>query len=159
MIFIVVGRPRHGKNTFAEHLSSVTGQKVGDCSNIIYDELAVKLDIPVEKLLQLPKEEIRPQLIDLGNKLIAKDPCYFGRKLINNGHHIICGVRRLCELSCIRKEHMHTCVIWVQNDNAPIVEDNTEITKEDSDIVIFNNGDLFDLQYKATVVGNLKKVL
>ena len=175
-VFFVVGPAGHGKTTARELLCEIThGLKGASCSDIIYHFLAVRRNVSVELLKQIPKEELRPALIAAGDYLtgqigtlqevaenteidsqIYRVPSILIRTLYLNGHNIIDGVRRRLELkdafSHLEWNGVRHLTIHVENPNGPKINDNAEDLKEFADECIWNDGTREELRGKLTAL-------
>lgn len=178
-VIIVIGPPHHGKTETRKILSELTFQKGESTSTIIYSFLAHRRQIPLAELQALPKESMRPDLIEAGDFLVgqidklyldAVDPKIDGavfripsalvRTLYMSGYNIIDGVRRKTELTDSIKHlewnGVRTLVVWVERPGAGAITDNTELTQSDANEIILNDGTLEDLREKLKAM--LEKV-
>jgi len=147
-MIIVVGRARSGKTSFSEMLSSILGLKTAGTSKIVYEVVAKARGCTVADLLALPKEEIRPTLIDVADFLCDGKVDVLSEMLYNRGYRILDGIRREEELKAII--HNHECfVVYMQRDKGT-VDDNFNILPTKFMRLIENNGTLYDLQDKAS---------
>lgn len=131
-VFFIVGPVGHGKTTAREILSELTHLTGASCSDVIYAVLAALRGVSVEDLRALPKEELRPVLIEVGDWIcqtgrfnpvehpdaalseavavnnpqileqLFRHPSALVRTLYLNGRNVIDGVRRGLELSDAR---------------------------------------------------------
>ena len=148
--FLIVGQPRHGKNTVAECIAEHTGLTWMDSSTTIYRFVSNCLGISEQALRWIPKERLRPILIAVGDYLTNYvDERYYPRTLFDLHHRIHVGLRRASDLRAFRIEcaerGFDPIVIWVNNPNAPEVLDNLEIEEEDTDLTILNAVSVADL--------------
>ena len=170
-VFLVVGPVGHGKSTVRQILADLTHLKGGSCSDVIYAFLAQRKGVSVDKLRQMPKEELRPALIEAGDFLCGKIesiselpfdasidkepyriPSILIRVLYMNGYNVIDGVRRREELlhaidrlEWIGVEHV---VFHVSDPRKPLIADNSEDLKDLADFVVVNDGTIEELQAK-----------
>ncbi len=171
----VIGPVGHGKTTAREILARLTHLKGGSCSDVIYAVLAARRQVSVESLKQIPKEELRPALIELGDFLcgqvgtlaelpvnadidstLYRSPSGLIRTLYMNGYNVIDGVRRRLELQDA-KQHLdwngvRQVVIHVFDPRKPIIKDNSEDLKDLADNCIINDGTVNDLEIKLLAV-------
>lgn len=180
-VFFIVGPVDHGKSTSRKILSGVTHLKGGSCSDVIYAILAKRRGVSVESLRAIPKEELRPTLIALGDYVccvvdadgkqvvlhevpvnaevdgeIYRSPSALIRTLYLNGYNVIDGVRRRLELQHAR-DHLEwngvKCVtIHVSDPRKPVIQDNSEDLTGLCDNVILNDGTEEDLGKKLIAV-------
>ena len=150
--YIIIGKPRHGKTTTAEELARITGNRSGSTSNRVYEIYAQQVGKSVDEVKKLDKETIRPILSKIGNEFCKDNPTALVDSLLNQGIKIIDGVRRKKEFETVcahfAKNNIEFIVIWVENPNKPDIVDNTEVQKEDADIIIWNSGDIPSLYSK-----------
>lgn len=155
-IYIVMGRPKVGKSTTSGILARLLNKKWGDTSDIIYKVLADRRGTTVDVLRRIPKEELRPDLIVVGNELCNHSPLALSYALVQNGCNIICGVRRKSELTILvnklKLDGFNVVTVWVDRDQAPTTEDNTEVTKNDCGVRINNSWDLIQLEKEISWV-------
>lgn len=175
-VLFVTGPAGHGKTTAREILCELThGQRGGSCSDIIYHFLALRRGVSVESLRQIPKEQLRPALIEAGDYLcgsigqlteksvhptldddVFRCPSILIRTLYLNGVNIIDGVRRRLELEDARGHldwnGVPSVVIHVSNPNGPKVVDNTEDLKDMADEVVVNDGTRDELREKLKAI-------
>lgn len=152
-VILVMGRPKAGKSTASQIIAEQQRLNWADTSDTIYKVLAARRGVTVEYLKSLPKEQIRPDLIALGNSLCEQSALALAWPLIEEGNQIVCGIRRRSEELNPLLRHLallgvHTFKIWIDNPNAPKVEDNTTVTADDCDTIIDNSGTIDDLRLK-----------
>ena len=176
LVIFIIGPAEHGKTTSRKIVCDKLKLRGASCSDVVYSTLAERDGIPLKDLYAKPKEEIRPQLIALGDWMTGgtellelpppKDdkldkemkeqfwrmPSALVRVLFHHGVRVIDGVRRPLELdnsrSVLQWFNIHTFVIWIEDPRKPHVKDNTTITKEHADAVILNDGTKDDLEKK-----------
>lgn len=137
---IVTGRPHVGKTTFGEAITAETGLLSGDTSSELYAAAYRTLG---EDIMKIPKEELRPLLVKIGNDLTDRDPAVLSRNLIAKGKKVIVGVRRKSELDAVRKlitKEMSprqglVYVVWLERPDIDKVVDNTEDLSGEADFV------------------------
>lgn len=175
-VIIVIGPPHHGKTEARKILSELTFLKGESTSTIIYNFLAHRRKVELADLLKVPKEDIRPELIEAGDflvgkidtialdavdpeidKLVYRIPSALIRTLYMSGYNVIDGVRRKTELKeavdHLNWNGVRSVIIWIERPGADTIQDNTELTQQDATDVVFNDGTLEDLK------ANLKLVL
>jgi hypothetical protein len=173
-VIFVTGPIGHGKTTAREIISRVTHMKGGSCSDVIYAILANRRQVSVESLKQIPKEELRPALIEVGDfvcgsvgeikeapvnnidESLYRHPSALIRTLYLNGYNVIDGVRRRLELQHAQQHldwnGVRSVVIHVQDPRKPIVQDNSEDLRDLADNQIVNDGTVGDLEIKILAV-------
>lgn len=170
-VFFFVGPVGHGKTTAREIVSKITHLSGASCSDVIYRFLAIRRGVSVESLRALPKEDLRPALIEAGDYLcgqigelkevavdsrIEKDvwriPSALIRLLYLNGHNSIDGVRRRLELTHaiqhLEWNGVPSIVIHVSDPRKPIIKDNSEDLSDLAELKIVNDGTVEDLEAK-----------
>lgn len=174
-VIFVIGPVGHGKTTAREILVELTHLRGGSCSDIIYNFLALRKEVSVESLRQLPKESLRPELIEAGDFLcgsagelkevpknaeieqaVFRHPSALIRTLYMNGINIIDGVRRRLELQDA-KSHLdwngvRSLTIHVLKPNEPWVKDNSEDLRELADESIANDGTVEKLRARLAEI-------
>lgn len=172
--FIFVGPPHHGKTEARKLFCEMTNLRGGSTSDVIYALLAAEMKTTSEELKKQPKEEIRPKLIEFGDYLcgnvgrpkllegnegglgseaeLYRAPSALVRVLFHLGCRVVDGVRRRLELwetiDRLLWIGVPVITIWIERPGHPTVKDNTEITSDDADVVIINDGSLEDLKQK-----------
>lgn len=173
-VFFVVGPVGHGKSTTREILARLTRLRGGSCSDVIYAFLAARGNTSVEELRKIPKEELRPKLIQAGDYLCGMDglldvaekpevdkevyrhPSALIRTLYMNGYNVIDGVRRRLELQHA-KERLDWCAveqltIHVSDPRKAIVDDNSEDLTGLVDETVVNDGTPEELEAKLKAI-------
>ena len=174
-VFIVIGPPHHGKTEARKILSELTYLKGASTSELIYRFLALRRNVSLESLQAIPKEELRPALIEAGDfmvgsisaiaeppvnaeieKVLYRIPSALIRTMYLNGYNIIDGVRRKQELAEART-HLYwngvrSLVLWIDRPGVETLKDNTELTAADADEIVPNDGTLEDLRKKLKFV-------
>lgn len=173
-VFFVVGPPTHGKTTTREILARLTRLKGGSCSDVIYAFLAARHNTTVEKLREIPKEDLRPRLIAAGDFLCGMDgpmdaaekpevdqevfrhPSALIRTLYMNGYNVIDGVRRRLELQHA-KDRLDWCgveqlTIHIVDPRKPVPQDNSEDLSDLADEKILNDGTPEELEAKLKAI-------
>lgn len=142
--FFIIGPPQNGKTTIANYISKKLGLKYASTSSIVYRELARSKGLSLEQTYKLPKEQIRPELVVVADKMCDADATVLVDGLVKDGANIIDGIRRKFELrKSVEKLTLqgHKVHVWYVVDNRKaLIKDNTEIDGTDADIIILNNG-------------------
>jgi hypothetical protein len=167
-VIFVLGPPGHGKTLARKLLAELVVQTGRSTSEAIYHFIALMRGVTVASLRDIPKEELRPLLIQVGDYIVGarpdipledpKDPGAFSvftndmyrgpsalvRMLYLGGANVIDGVRRTAELASA-KEHLEWngvphYTIWIERSQGPVIPDNTELTALDADEVVMNDG-------------------
>lgn len=177
-VVFVTGKPQHGKTTVRHLVAQITGLRGASCSDVVYHYLAARRQVSVEALRQLPKEELRPFLVEAGDFLcganqppqevpvnkevdaeVYRIPSALIRALFLSGINVIDGVRRRLELQDA-KNHLEwngvrALTLYVDRPGVPDIPDNTEDLRDLADEVILNDGTLAELE--KTVEAVLKR--
>lgn len=143
----IIGKKQSGKSTAAAMIgrSFIPTVPIVDTSNVMYKILAEQLGITESQLRQLPKEEIRPRLIEIGDQLTRDNPLAIVEDSILDGEFAIAGIRTSDQLEALKKRCPMTTVLWVDRENHnPGGADNLALTPGDADVVVVNNGATFE---------------
>lgn len=166
--FIFIGPPHHGKTEARKIFCELTGLRGGSTSDVIYALLATEWKTTSDELKAKPKEEIRPKLIEFGDYLcgnigrpklvdgnegglgddrqVYRCPSALVRVLFHLGCQVVDGVRRRLELretiDRLTWLGVPAITVWIERPGHPTVKDNTELTADDADVTLVNDGDL-----------------
>lgn len=175
-VIFVIGPVGHGKTTVREILVKLLRPLRGaSCSDVIYHFLAVRKGVSVESLKALPKEQLRPELIEAGDflcgqigalkelpkndavdKEVYRHPSAIIRTLYMNHYNIIDGVRRRLEL-VHAKDHLDWCgveqlTLHVSATGKEHIDDNSEDLLALADEQIVNDGTPEELEAKVSAI-------
>jgi len=147
-VFVICGPPRHGKDTFGEFLSKAMGVPTFSTSSVLYEVMAERLDTTVKSLHRLDKEDIREDLVALGNELCDEDPGYLVNRAISEGFQIITGVRRVKEW---KATDFPAHLVWIERIGGPLIMDNTEpeLRSLAQSVLEFGEGNFMGMQLAA----------
>jgi len=145
---VIIGKACAGKSTFAQWLIKQTGEKAGRTSSIIYEAMAKARGCTVKDLEDLPKEELRPKLIALGDFMCDIQPDILSQALVQRGITVIDGVRRKSELEALREKH-EIFVYYIRRDKFT-VSDNFELDERDAHYIVDNNGEMNEFKILTT---------
>ena len=174
-VFIVIGPPGHGKSAARKILAELTFLRGDSCSTIIYAFLAHRRKVTKESLYEIPKEQLRPDLIEAGNflvgaidtiaappedpeidRIVYRIPSALIRTLYMSGVNIIDGVRRKSELvhaiDHLTWNGVRSVVIWIERPGADLIKDNTDLTSADATDIVMNDGTLDELKAQLKLV-------
>jgi len=159
-VFVVCGPVQHGKSTLARWISATLGQDFGDCSSVIYREVASRRGITEAELRAMPKEDIRSDLIATGDDLCDPDPGFLAKQLYyGEAKRSIAGVRRRTELASLVEAVGDADVIsiWIERPDGPSISDNTDFgLKEACPIHVANVGGVASLRGIGEAIGQLQ---
>jgi adenylate kinase family enzyme len=141
-IKIVIGRAQSGKTTFSRFLAKEFGEKTLGTSDIVYKAMAKARGCPLEELCRVPKELLRPHLMEFADYLCDIYPDILSEGIIQEGATIIDGVRRTEELLVLRQKY-NASVYYVEREIGT-VDDNFEIDISLADYVVDNNREIGD---------------
>ena len=113
------------------------GVKVGATGDVVLDAYLADNPGLTRAAILADKEKHRPNLIKKGDGMCAEDPTCLAGILIEKGCKIVDGIRRKEEFEAITKKYKCT-VFWVEREGYPKVKDNTTVTKDMADFIIFN---------------------
>lgn len=147
MKFLIIGHARHGKDTVA-YLLEQLGYTHTSASKIILDEIIWPILGP---LYSSPEEcyqdrvNHRSTWFDLIKAKITTDNTFLARRCLEEGY-IFTGIRSRLEFEAVRD--MFDVVIWVDSSGRGIPPEpptSMELTQEDADYILPNNGSVKDL--------------
>lgn len=141
-ITVIIGPARAGKTTFANWLVSKRGgdAKTAGTSEIIYEAMQKATGKSLAELKSVPKEELRPRLIEFADYLCDIYPDILSRALVQRGVNIIDGIRRREELQWL-KDKYDTEIFYIERYEG-VVKDNFELNPSDADYIVDNTGPL-----------------
>ena len=153
----VCGPPRHGKDTFARYLAEAMGlpwggpgSAVGSTSDAIYARMAELRGVSEGELRALPKEDLRPDLVALGDEMV-KDDLAALVKALPDRVRIVTGVRRAAEFEAVPHPKV---LVWMAREGGPRIVDNTERALEEmADVsLVFREGDFHGMKSCAAAL-------
>ncbi len=143
--YAFIGLKLAGKSTASTVVSNILGCQAVDTSDMIYERLAAEMGITLDELRTLPKEEIRPKLIEIGDRLSKTDPLALIRPVLDSKSFTIAGIRKKDQLEALPKEVQ---VVWINREgHAPDSLDNLEIEPDGHCIVINNGESMIEFRY------------
>jgi hypothetical protein len=154
-VYLIAGPARHGKTTVSQYIAEKTAGARASTSDPLFELMAAERGVTVEQLRTMPKEEIRPRLIALGEEFCRDNKAAIIIHLSNKGARIIDGLRSRAELRRVRI-HFDTLgetmvTVWVHDPRKPMLNDVGDLQPGDLDVVLRNDGTIPDLQ------GNIDK--
>lgn len=143
--YAFIGLKLAGKSTASVMVSNIIGCQAVDTSDMIYERLATEMGITLEELRAAPKEEIRPKLIEIGDRLSKTDPLALIRPVMNSKSFTIAGIRKKDQLAALPSDVQ---VVWINREgHDPDSLDNLEIEPDGHCIVINNGESMIEFKY------------
>lgn len=133
-VLFLTGLPQHGKSTARKFLCDRLRLSGASCSDFIYPTLAKLWGLEEAALRALPKEELRPHLVALGDLMTAQDAGRLVDLALQDGRRVIDGIRRISEFDAAvrhaKAKGLRPISIWVSRTGAgaPHIRDNTQST-------------------------------
>lgn len=144
--YAFIGLKQAGKSTASTIASTIIGCRAVDTSDMIYEALAAESGVTVESLRAIPKEELRPRLIEIGDRLSKEDPLSLVRPVMKAKSFTIAGIRKKDQLAALPKDVQ---VVWINRTNHdPDSLDNLEIEPGEYDVVINNGASMSEFKYE-----------
>lgn len=148
---VVFGFQRHGKDTACEYLAAHYGltfaaSSMFACQTFLFDQLKPQLGYAtIEECFQ-DRVHHRQTWYEAIREFNAEDRGRLGKAIFAK-HDIYCGIRDREEFECLRREGCFDKAIWVDASDRLPPEPSTSmnLTMDDADITISNNGSLSDL--------------
>jgi hypothetical protein len=149
---MVFGYKRHGKDTVCEMLRDTYNMKFissseYSCNKFIFDAMRVNHFYTTPKQCFEDRDNHRKYWYESIRDYNADDRSRLGREIFD-GHDVYCGIRDKEEFMSIKKDRLFDVAIWVNASKRlpPESGDSMNIDESFSDFVIYNNGNLEDLQ-------------
>lgn len=143
--YAFIGLKMSGKSTASNIVSEILRCRAVDTSDMIYDRLAAELGVTLGDLRAMPKEDIRPKLIEIGDRLSKTDPLALIRPVMKSKSFTIAGIRKRDQLEALPKDVQ---VVWInRNDHTPDSLDNLDIDPTGHCIVINNGSCMIEFRY------------
>lgn len=165
---MIVGHGRHGKDTVANILADELN--LSFCSSswycakaFVFDALRFAFDYPFISECYEDRNSSQ-QMRDLWHALITaynrKDPARLSREIFAEAD-IYVGIRSSAEFQAAKAEGLFDLAIWVQADQRLIdnyeAASSFEISREDCDIILDNNGTEEDLEERVVRLARVLK--
>lgn len=152
MKLFVLGHARQGKDTVGEMIQTKLGLSFVSsswfaCQKVIWPALKDNYNSIEECFAD--RSNHRSKWYELICGYNMKDPARLSREIFNE-YDMYVGLRNRKELIAAR--HLSNLVIWVDASERKPPEDTSSmtITRDMADVVVDNNGDLFDLEYRIS---------
>lgn len=150
--WFVCGHSRHGKDTFAQMvwgLNSLSSSRAA-CEAFIFAKLKDRYGYKSPQACHADRHHHQTEWFDLIRSYNASDETRLAKAVFARAD-CYCGIRSKTELEACRASNPDTFVIWV--DRSQHVSDepagSNDITAQDADLVIDNNGRIGDLWQRA----------
>ena len=160
---LIVGHARHGKDTVAELLKEYYGldfiSSSQACANIfIYDALKEKYGYQTPEECFQDRVNHRDEWYRMICDYNKEDKARLAKDILKYNNTYV-GMRDWSEIQECLKQELFDLVIWVDASERLPQEDSSSfnITKNDADIIIENNGTLEELKGKIKRIGKLLK--
>lgn len=156
MNLLIIGYAQHGKDDLADFLcdidTSMSKQSSSDLALdiFIFDALKDKYGYSSKEECYADRMNHRAEWFDLIAEYNDDDPARLAKKLLEISN-IYVGMRRRAELIACKAQRLFDAVIWVDASKRkpPEGSDSMELTQEDADFIVDNNGSLSDLRSNA----------
>jgi len=151
MKLLIIGNARHGKDTVAEYIQSMTGlsfqsSSMAAAEHIIFPELADKY----KTLKECFDDRVNHRNLwyDMICKFNKDDPSRLARNILHC-HDICVGMRS--DVEVLHSRCLFDLVIWVDAGMRVPAEPKSSctVTADHADVVILNNGTLQDLKHEV----------
>lgn len=149
---VITGYARHGKDTVCEILRDNHNYSFESSSHVLAEEVVYPYLAPIYGYNSIDecyadRVNHRKEWFDILVEYNTPDLTRLGRKIFEQ-YDIYCGLRNVHELHAMRLKGMYDLLIWVDAfDRVGTIEgsDSMSITPDYADIILFNNGSLYDL--------------
>lgn len=131
-------------------ISTRFGVSFANTSDTIYETIAEREGVSLDLVHSMPKEALRPRLIEVGDKLCDEHGLAYLALTQLAKHDVVCGIRKPKELALVRSEYSDCLFIWVIRPDQKLIKDSTQLSHKDADLVIVNSGSLADLESQVT---------
>jgi hypothetical protein len=143
---LILGTGRSGKDTLSEYLANKYNMPFKSSSefmsHLFYPFLKDILGYTSPEECYKDRHSCRALWYELISAYNRKDPTTLARKILED-NNIYCGMRSKVEVEACKRAGLFDLVIWVDaSDRIDYKEDESscDVSKEDADIVITNNG-------------------
>lgn len=148
MNIVIFGYKQHGKDTACEYLHKEHGITYSASSEFanelfIFDELKDKYGYKTKEECFKDRVNHRSEWFNMILGYNTPDRTRLGREIFNN-NIVYCGIRSREEFLALKEAKLIDISIWIDASKRKPIEDTSsnELTIEDADIVILNNGSL-----------------
>lgn len=149
MKIMICGHARHGKDQFCEYMGlPYTSSSMVALNEVIWDAIGHRFTSKQECFdLRVNHRKVWYDLIHAYN---TPDRTRLTRKIFES-NDVYCGIRDREEFLAARQQNLFDISIWVDASERVDAEDNSSCTllPSDCDIIVTNNGTLYDLESKA----------
>lgn len=142
---LVIGHARHGKDTFCENAAPLTykSSSMAALELFLYRELQIVYGFNYKSVREAYEDRVNYR--ELWHNAIwnynIDNPSQLAEDILEESN-IYCGMRKLEELQACKEKGLFDLIIWVDASKRlpPESTDSMDITIDDADIVITNNG-------------------
>lgn len=159
--YYIMGHGRHGKDTVAELLSrflkiSHLSSSAFACQRIVFPVLAAKYGYASAEDCYNDRHNHRAEWFDAIRAYGAGDPARFSRELFQVTPMYV-GIRNAAEFQAARAAGLGDLAIWVDASKRcpPESAESCTVLPEMADIIIDNNGSLFDLTNRVRALSRV----
>ena len=157
----ILGYKRNGKDHAAEFFRDNFGMSFQSSSQaaaeiFIYDLLKDKYGYTSFQQCFEDRMNHRGEWFDLICEYNKNDPARLAKKILENSTTYV-GMRSSEELDACKKQGIFDLVIWIDAEERVGVEDSNSctITKDQADIIIENNGTLYEFEQRLIRLGKV----
>jgi len=158
MKLLIIGHGRHGKDTVCDLMTEMYGLRCTSVSKAmseeVYQHAGRDMDYDDSASFYADRHNHRQLWYETIRDITWNQPEVVGVSALNGGYDVLNGVRSRVEFDAIKATGLYDYVVWVDaSSRLPDVVDGTmELTKEDADYVIDNNGTLLKLWSATRVI-------
>lgn len=156
MKLLIIGHGRHGKDELAEFFVKNHGMKAESSSMaaariFLYDVLKDKYGYKTFEECYEDRHNHRSEWFDLITEYNKDDKCRLAREIMKDSD-IYVGMRSSEEIKACKEAKIFDKVLWIDRPGYPLEqEDSFNITINDADASVLNDGSLEDLGKKVDV--------
>jgi dephospho-CoA kinase len=149
---LILGHAQHGKDTAAEYLQQAYGvtfesSSLVACREFLWEDAATQgMPYATPEALYLNRDKHRQWMYEKIHAYNTPDRTALAR-LILKDHDCYCGMRHKEELDACKAAGLFDLILWIDASKRKPAEPSTSttVTPDDADVVIDNNGAMYDL--------------
>ena len=148
---LIIGHGRHGKDTFAEYLHAQHGAQFTSssyfCAQFVYQDPFFNALYEDVDACYADRHKFRDEWAKLITAYNTPNKTRTASEMFALGNDLYVGMRKRDELEACQEAGMFDAVIWVDRSEhlPPEPKSSNELTSDDADYVIDNNGNIVDL--------------